>query len=79
MTGEEEYRGSMAVHLPPPADADADAPPLGKFLESELALPVERYMNHDKVLFYDDVILYEDGQGHGYVKLQAKIRVMEQR
>ena len=26
-----------------------------------------------EVLFYDDVILYEDGVGHGYVKLQAKI------
>jgi len=28
-------------------------------------------MNQDKVLFYDDVILYEDGHGHGYVKLQV--------
>lgn len=36
-------------------------------------------MNRDPVLFYDDVIIYEDGSGHGYVKLQAKIRVMADR
>lgn len=73
--GEPEYRGTTAVHMPQPAGVA----PIGEVVPSELALPVERYLAHDEVLFFDDVVLYEDRHKDGYTKLQAKIRVMQDR
>lgn len=74
--GDADYRGSTAVYKP---QAEVSPEPLGKVMPSDQAIPVERYLTRDEVLFYDDVVLYEDGHGHGFVKLQVKIRVMHQR
>lgn len=51
-----------------------------EFCKSELEIPINKLKVHDKILFFDDVMLYEDELAdNGISVLSCKIRVMQQR
>ena len=62
-----DYRGTVA----------ADAPP---FVPSTRAIPLDLLRRPDPILFFDELVLYEDEMAdNGITMLSCKIRVMPER
>lgn len=87
-----DYKGDLTVSpLPKQCDTESTTTNLlnlqevtieehGKELYEKHALPFDKLRTPDPILFYDEVVLYEDELGdNGIVSLSVKVRVMAER